>query len=51
MNTKSSAESEFYAIGENVTDAILLRNYLLAQSYDAPPVTVYQDNQAAIRLS
>ena len=51
MNTKSSAESEFYGMGEHVTDAILIRNYLLAQGYNFPPATVYQDNQAAIRLS
>ena len=36
--------------GENITDAIFLRNYLIDQGYDIPPVTVYQDNQAAIRL-
>ena len=51
MNTKSSAESEFYGMGEHVTDAIFIRNYLLAQGYNFPPATVYQDNQAAIRLS
>ena len=38
------------ASGENITEAIFLRNYLLDQGYDIPPVTVYQDNQAAIRL-
>ena len=38
-------------LGEHVTDAIFIRNYLKAQGYDIPPVTVYQDNQAAIRLS
>ena len=27
------------------------RAYLKAQGYDAPPATVYQDNQAATRLS
>ena len=36
-------------LGEHVTDAIFIRNYLKAQGYDIP--TVYQDNQAAIRLS
>ena len=50
MNAKSSCESELYAGGENITDAIFLRNYLIDQGYDIPPVTVYQDNQAAIRL-
>ena len=50
MNTRSTAETEYYATGENVTDAIFLRNYLIEQGYDLPPVTVYQDNQAAIRL-
>ena len=48
MNAKSSCESELYAGGENITDAIFLRNYLIDQGYDIPPVTVYQDNQAAI---
>ena len=51
MNAKSSAESEFYGVGEHVADAIFTRSYLLAQGYNFPPATVYQDNQAAIRLS
>ena len=50
MNTKSTTETEFYSTGENITDAIFIRNYLIAQGYDIPPVTVYQDNQAAIKL-
>ena len=37
-------------LGENITDAIFIRNYLIEQGYDIPPVTVYQDNQAAINL-
>ena len=51
MNARSSAESESYGVGERVADAILILSYLLAQGYDVPPATVYQDNQAAIRLS
>ena len=34
----------------DLTDAIFIRNYLIAQGYDIPPVTVYQYNQAAIKL-
>ena len=37
--------------GEHVADAIFTRSRLLAQGYDVPPATVYQDNQAATRLS
>ena len=33
------------------SDAIFIRSYLLAQGYSFPPATVYQDNQAATRLS
>ena len=49
-NTQSAAESEFLTTGDNVTDAIFIRNYLTQQGYDVPPATIYQDNEAAIKL-
>ena len=30
--------------------AIFIRNYLTQQGYDEPPATIYQDNEAAIKL-
>ena len=50
QNTKSSLESEYIATADNVTDAIYVRNYLLEVGYDVPPATIYQDNEAAVKL-
>ncbi len=49
-NTRSTTETEYYSTGENVTDAIFFRNFLIAQDYNIPPIIVYRDNQAAVRL-
>jgi hypothetical protein len=50
QNTKSSLESEYIATADNVTDAIYVRNYLLELGYTVPAATIYQDNEAAIKL-
>ena len=50
QNTKSSLESEYITTADNVTDAIYVRNYLLELGYEVPPATIYQDNEAAIKL-
>ena len=49
-NAQSSAEAERLATGDNTPDAIYIRNYLTQQGYDLPPATIYQDNEAAIKL-
>ena len=51
MNTKSACESEYIALSDNVTNAIFLRNFLIAQGYDERPAVVMQDNEAAIKLA
>ena len=49
-NTQSSAETEFLSTGDNIPDAIFIKNYLTQQGYDLPPAIIYQDNEAAIKL-
>ena len=51
MNTKSACESEYIALSDHVTNAIFLRNFLVAQGYQMQPAKIMQDNQAAIRLA
>ena len=49
-NAQSSAEAERLASGDNIPDVIYIRSYLTRQGYDLPPATIYQDNEAAIKL-
>ena len=51
MNTKSACESEYVSLSDNITNAIFMRNFLIAQGYDEHPAVVMQDNEAAIKLA
>ena len=51
MNTKSACESEYISMSDNVTNAIFMRNFLIAQGYDEHPAVIMQDNEAAIKLA
>jgi len=51
VNTKSSAEAEFVALSDSATDALHVRQFVIAQGVELQPITVYQDNEAAISLA
>ncbi len=51
MNAKSACESEYIALSDNVTNAIFLRNFLIAQGYSVASAKIMQDNESAIRLA
>ena len=51
INTKSACESEYISLSDNITNAIFMRNFLIAQGYNAHPAIVMQDNEAAIKLA
>ena len=51
MNAKSACESEYIALSDNVTNAIFLRNFLIAQGYSVESARIMQDNESAIRLA
>jgi hypothetical protein len=47
---KSSTEAELIAASDSVSTAIHCRNFLEAQGYKLPPVTVFQDNMSTIAM-
>ena len=50
LNTKSSTESEYVAVSDNLGEALHLREFLLAQGYACPPVLLRQDNMSTIQM-
>ena len=50
INTTSSCEAEIVALAKGLQQSIWSRSFLIAQGFPPLPITVYQDNQAAIKL-
>jgi hypothetical protein len=48
--TKSSTEAELVAITDSLGDLLFVRNLLLSQGYDVPPLCLFQDNKSTIAL-
>ena len=48
--TKSSTEAELVALSDYASQAIWLRNFILAQGYDVGPVILHQDNMSCMAL-
>jgi exosome complex RNA-binding protein Rrp4 len=48
--TKSSTEAELVGLSSTATEAIHLRNFVIAQGYEVGPAIVYQDNMSCMAL-
>ena len=48
--TKSSTESELVAFSDVASEALSLRNYLIAQGQSRKPAIIYQDNNSTMTL-
>ena len=48
--TKSSTEAELVGLSDSANQGIFIRNFLIAQGYGMPPVTILQDNQSCMAL-
>ena len=48
--TKSSTEAELVGLSDTASQAIHLRNLIIAQGYDLGPVVIYQDNMSCMAL-
>lgn len=47
---KSSTESELVGIHDYISQAIFVRNFLIAQGHEVPPVLVHHDNLSTIAM-
>ena len=47
---KSSTEAELVALSDNTSQAIWVRNFVIAQGYDVGPVVIHQDNLSCMAL-
>ena len=48
--TKSSTEADFVGLSDTASQAIHLRNLIIAQGYDLGPAVIYQDNLSCMAL-
>ena len=48
--TKSSTEAELVGLSDTASQAIHMRNFVIAQGYDIGPVIIYQDNMSCMVL-
>ena len=48
--TKSSTEAELVALSDSATQALHLRNFMIAQGYIMEPAVIYQDNLSCMAL-
>ena len=48
--TKSSTEAELVGLSDTASQAIHLRNLIIAQGYDVGPAVIYQDNLSCMAL-
>jgi hypothetical protein len=48
--TKSSTEAEVVGVSDTASQAIHLRNLIIAQGYNLGPAVVYQDNMSCMAL-
>ena len=51
LNTRSSTESEFVGVDDEMSQVVWTRYFLEAQGYNVKDNIVYQDNQSAIKLA
>jgi rubrerythrin len=51
ITAKSSAEAEYIALSQAVSDAIYLRSILMELGYEVATIQVYEDNAAAIQIA
>ena len=50
INSKSSSEAELIGLSDSSGQIIWVRNFLIAQGYDVPAATVYEDNMSTIAM-
>jgi hypothetical protein len=48
--TKSSTEAELVGLSDMASQALHLRNFVMAQGYDMGPVFIHQDNMSCMAL-
>jgi hypothetical protein len=48
--TKSSTEAEIVGLSDGLTNALWMREMLIAQGYTLPPTVIYQDNEGVIKI-
>lgn len=48
--TKSSTEAEIVALSDGLTNALWMREMVLAQGYELAPTKIYEDNQGVIKI-
>jgi hypothetical protein len=48
--TKSSTEAELVGLSDTASQAIHLRNFIIAQGYETGPAVIYQDNMSCMAL-
>jgi hypothetical protein len=48
--TKSSTEAEIVGLSDGLTNALWMREMLLAQGYTLPPTVIHQDNEGVIKI-
>ena len=48
--TKSSTEAELVGLSDTASQAIHLRNFVIAQGYDVGPAIIFQDNMSCMAL-
>ena len=48
--TKSSTEAELVALSDYASQALWVRNFIIAQGYDVGPVVLHQDNMSCMAL-
>jgi hypothetical protein len=48
--TKSSTEAEIVALSDGLTNAIWMREMVMAQGYDLGPTKIFEDNQGVIKI-
>ena len=48
--TKSSTEAELVGLSDTASQAIHLRNFVMAQGYEVGPAVIYQDNLSCMAL-
>jgi hypothetical protein len=48
--TKSSTEAELVGLSDTASQAIHLRNFIIAQGYETGPAVIYQDDMSCMAL-
>jgi hypothetical protein len=48
--SKSSTEAELVTLSDSANQALIMRNFPMAQGYNCGPVIVFQDNMSCMTL-